>query len=204
MYERDDTTMIIRLYFRGLTATAISNEIGISRKKVNEELQKMRVRLKMEVFPDRRISTMFSAFEQELRSGIWFPCIRKSCDNSKAKAFLIYESNKVVYTHPIYNCSNYQLNRMAKNLLKMHNSSGIILMEKLGIVDYNGKHTCVNNPSNRIEKFIEFSRERFRVVNGIPNKHFSMHLAETEYRFKNRKEHLATKVLELLRDDLPF
>lgn len=204
MFEKNESRTLLELYYRDLTAKAISEELGISRKRVNQELLAMRIKLKMEVYPERMISAMFSTFEQELRSNVRFSLLGKSCGKSKAKAYLIYEANKSIYTYPILNCSNYGLKKMTAYLSKMHSSLGIVGMKKLGVIDYSGKYSFLNNPSDNAEKFINFSKERFRAVNGISNRHFSLHLAEVEYRFKNRRKNLAKEVFELMNNDLPF
>ena len=125
----------------------------------------------------------------------------------KVAVFGILERAGKVYTVAVPDCKKETL--MAK--LRAATVKGSVFYTE-EFVSYNdvarfGKHVPVNHREtfadgpahiNGIEGFWSFAKRLYRHVHGVDREHFPIYLAEYEFRYNHREEHLLTILFEAL------
>jgi transposase-like protein len=129
---------------------------------------------------------------------------------SKQIVFGIYRRNGKVYTEIVPNAAKKTLQAIIRGKVSLDS-----VIHSDGWRGYNGlvdvgysKHLRVNHSDdvfaigdvhiNGIESFWSYAKRRLQKFNGVPEKTFSLHLKECEYRFNHRNENLERKLLKLL------
>jgi hypothetical protein len=193
--SEDKFRLFIRYFVEDLSATQISNLLGISRNSINRYFFELRNRINTYCLTDTtyRLHNNQSTFiNRNVYNG----------DNSSKLYVGVRIIQKMIYTEiiPLDYVDIVQV---------IHDHD--VGVERINLpydvfVDFNGdKQTIVNyqtdNNMHLIRGFWSFMKFRLAKFHGIDKKYFDLHLKECEFRFNNRGGDIYKLLLKLVRQD---
>ena len=202
---------LLKLFCNDLTATQVSELIGIERKTVNRIFQLLRERIlalaeKESYFSTGEIEVDESYFGAKRVRGK-----RGRGAGGKMKIFGMKKRGEKVYTQIVSNCSANELVPIIKKLAPKEStiySDEWKAYDGLVNAGYK-KHYRVTHSKdifangrahvNGIENFWGVAKSRMIKMRGIRREKFNLHLKETEWRFNHRHENIYKLLLSLLK-----
>ena len=202
---------LLKLFCNDLTATQVSELIGIERKTVNRIFQLLRERIlalaeKESYFSTGEIEVDESYFGAKRVRGK-----RGRGAGGKMKIFGMKKRGEKVYTQIVSNCS---ANEVVSIIKKLAPKESTIYSDEWkaydGLVNAGyKKHYRVTHSKdifangrahvNGIENFWGVAKSRMIKMRGIRREKFNLHLKETEWRFNHRHENIYKLLLSLLK-----
>jgi len=204
--------LIVKLFAMDLEVSKISELTGITRKTVNNYVN--RIREKIAEYCENE-----SPFSGEIEvDESYFGARRVKGKrgrgaSGKTIVFGILKRNDKVYTEVVKDCNKKTLQGIIRGRVDLESvihSDGWPGYDGLVDLGYE-KHFRVNHGNNEfangknhingIESFWAFSKTRLAKFRGIRKEYFYLHLKECEFRFNNRDGNLYKILLKLLRQN---
>jgi transposase-like protein len=202
---------VLKFFAADFTVTQISHLTGISRVKLSNLIQKIRVR----IYALNCQSNPLMSGEFEVDESYFGPKRvrgkRGRGASGKIKVFGLLKREGKVYTQVVPDVSARTLQGIIKRNIEPDSIVHTDYWRAYdGLVDlgykkhYRVKHSAdefVNKKShiNGIESFWGYAKHRLQKFKGLKSEYFDLHLKETEFRFNNRKEDLYKILLKEFR-----
>ncbi|HEY5074713.1 MAG TPA: IS1595 family transposase [Pyrinomonadaceae bacterium] len=201
---------IVRYLAMDFTASDVAQLTGLTRKTVTVIFLRIRQRVAAEC----ERASPYSGCEVEVDES-YFGARRVRGKrgrgaSGKTIVFGIFKRNGCVYTEVVPDCRKRTLQAVIRGRVALDtviHSDGWRGYDGLVDVGYakhfrvdHGHNQFVRGPHhvNGIESFWSFAKRRLQKFNGVSARTFYLHLKECEYRFNNRDNNLARKLLKLL------
>ena len=203
---------ILKLFSEEVSATAVSNIMGISRPAVNRIFKNIRIKIAKHC----QENSIFESGEIELDES-YFGARRVKGKrgrgaNGKIPVFGMLKRGDKVYTQIVKNCSIAELLPIIE---RVAGKDSVLYTDGFksydGLVDYGYKqHYRVKHSANEfangrnhingIENFWGHCKVRLSKFRGINRNTFYLHLKECEFRYNNRKNNIYKILLKLIKN----
>ena len=202
---------LLKLFCNDLTATQVSELIGIERKTVNRIFQLLRERILALAEKESYSSTGEIEVDESYFGAKRVRGKRGRGAGGKMKIFGMKKRGEKIYTQIVSNCSANELVAIIKKLAPKEStiySDEWKAYDGLVNAGYK-KHYRVTHSKdifangrayvNGIENFWGVAKSRMIKMRGIRREKFNLHLKETEWRFNHRHENIYKLLLSLLK-----
>ena len=202
---------LLKLFCEDLTATQVSELIGLERKTVNRIFQLLRERILTLAKEESYFSTGEIEVDESYFGAKRVRGKRGRGAGGKMKVFGMKKRGEKVYTQIVSNCSANELVPIIKKLAPKEStiySDEWKAYDGLVNAGYK-KHYRVTHSKdifangrahvNGIENFWGVAKSRMIKMRGIRKDKFNLHLKETEWRFNHRHQNIYKLLLSLLK-----
>ncbi len=191
---------VLDLHFQNYSLKTISKKIGISRKQVKAHINDMRYSISNLNRKSNTLVAMFSILEQSLYKDEpttdWFlnNDFYGISASDKVTAFLIYENQGHISTHPLKPCTLPRIIEMHNGIENINTS---LSTNVFGAIGLGGFFVIIDESNSTICDFVEFFEIFSSKILEVYYKDFVLELSELEFRFNNRGKNLTDMVMKL-------
>lgn len=187
--------LLIRYFVEDLSATQISNLLGISRNSVNRYI----LMLRKLIYTHSLIGV---PYKQHNNQSIFMHNDYINNGNERSLYVGIFTSSNMVHMEII---PTEQI-----DTIKFYTNQDVVINDSGSsydvVINFKAKNQIVINHAtgenlDLIRGFLSFVKSRLAKFNGIDKKYFNLHLKECEFRFNNRGIDIYQLLLKLIRQN---